>query len=188
MRNSNNHINNVETIEPDAAEARLQGQGDTIAIGIAQRQAAMQPYEHTDEQGGKQVPQQQRSVTGPAIVTQASKQQEQAQEQSQIHHDWSKIEKAISSLSDETLDDCVKRLNESVFRKLYESSNVDRSKHDISMKTLDRIMSEIDVKTHYIDKQNKNKNNEKEQYVGKERRQFISKPVMLYSLFCIYCF
>ena len=106
---------------------------------------------------------------------------------SQIHDDWHKIQTAISSLSDKTLDDCVKRLNELVFNKLStsKSSKVDESKHDISMEIFDKIMSEIDddVKTQHLDKENKNKY--KGQYVGKERRQFIRKPVMLYCIFIL---
>ena len=101
---------------------------------------------------------------------------------SQIRDDWYKIEKAISTLSDKTLDDCVKRLNESVFKKISKSVKIDEVKDDISIETLDKIMSEIDdeVKTQHIDtgKENANKNKEKAQYVEKEKRQFISKPVM----------
>ena len=99
---------------------------------------------------------------------------------SQIHHDWSKIEEAIACLSSKTLDDCVKRLNESVFSQLpvSKSANVDEIKAEISLETFDKIMNEIDddVKTQHIVKENKDK--QKPQYVGKEMRQFISKPVI----------
>ena len=110
---------------------------------------------------------------------------ETIQTASHIHDDWYKIEKAISTLSDKTLDDCVKRLNSSVFNKLYKSSKVDESKHDISMEIFDKILNEIDddVKTQNVEEENANKNKQKGQYVGKEMRQFISKPVMLH-LFC----
>lgn len=123
---------------------------------------------HGDEQGGKQVEkqqqQQERPVTGAEIVGQA----EEHEEQSQIRHDWSKIETAISSLSNNTLDDCVKRLNELVFNKIYKAAN-----DDISIETFDNIMTEIDdeVKRQDIDKH-------KSQYDGKEIRQFISQPVI----------
>ena len=177
----------METIEDEArlqgqAQAQLQPRGQEQSA--AQREAAIQG--HADEQGGKQVQQQQRQLTGPEIVGQANKQQEQEQQQqSQIHHDWSKIETAIATLSDKTLDDCVKRLNSSVFNKVYKSSKVDERKHDISIETFDRIMSEIDdeVKTQDIDKENETKKNEKAQYVGKETRQFISEPVSFVPFF-----
>ena len=106
---------------------------------------------------------------------------------SQIHHDWSKIQTAIAGLSDVILDDCVKRLNSSVFSRLYKSSKVDGIKHDISMETFETIMSEIDdeVKAQYIDKENENKSNEKGQYVGTVRRQFISKPV-IYTFYAFF--
>ena len=95
---------------------------------------------------------------------------------SPIHDDWSKVQKAIGSLSDKTLDDCVKRLNESVFNKL---SIHKSSKIDISMETFDKIMNEIDddVKTQ------ENKNNPKTGDIGKERRQFISEPVIFGPFF-----
>ena len=99
---------------------------------------------------------------------------------SQIHDDWSKIQRAITGLSEKTLDDCVKRLNESLFNKLYKSAKIEESKHDIPIETFDKIMSEIDdeVKTQHIDKQKENKKNQKGQYVGNKRREFISKPVI----------
>ena len=111
---------------------------------------------------------------------------ETTQTTSQIHHDWCKIEKAIATLSDKTLHDCVKRLNSSVFNKLSKSAKVDEIQKDISMETFDKIMSEIDdeVKTQHIDKENENKENQKPQYVGKASRQFISNPV-IYIFDCI---
>ena len=103
----------------------------------------------SDEKGGKKVD----SIS-----------KEEEEEQSQIHDDWSKIEKAISSLSNKTLDDCVKRLNESVFKKIYKykCKVVDEIKDDISITTFDD-----DVKT-------------QQHNYKQEMRQFISKPVMLY--------
>ena len=139
------------------------------------KQAAMQGHGHIDEQGGKQA--------------QQREQEQEQQQQSQIHDDWSKIETAISSLSNKTLNDCVKRLNESLFNKLYKCTKVEEKKDDISIETLDKIMSEIDddVKTQYIaiDTKNENKKNEKSHYVEKEMRQFISEPVMLHICFYV---
>ena len=106
-------------------------------------------------------------------------QQQQEQEQSQIHDDWSKICQAILRLSDATLDDCVKRLNSSVFNKIFESYSI---KDDISIDTFDNIMNQIDhdIKTQDIEKENENKKNEKSQYDAKEIRQFITEPVVLH--------
>ena len=117
-----------------------------------QRQTAMQGHRDADGQGTKQEEQQH---------------QQREQEQSQIHDDWFKICKAISSLSDGTLDNCVNRLNDSVFNKLYKSYEI---KDDVSIETFDIIMNEIDddVKTQHIDK---------------EIRQFITKPVMEHLCF-----
>ena len=141
-----------------------------------QIQAGMQEHRDTDGQGGKQVHQPQRPVTEREMVGQGGKQKEQEhqhqqREQSEIHDDWSTICKAISGLSDATLDDCVKRLNDSIFKKLCESCVI---KDDISIETFDIIMNEIDddVKTQHIDK---------------EIRKFINKPVMLKFVLC-FCF
>ena len=159
---------NPEASGQDQIKDKTQTQttGQTQLAG--QRQA--------DGQGGKQVQQQQRPVTGPEIVGQGSKQEEQElqhqqQEQSEINDDWSKICQAISSLSDATLDDCVKRLNSSVFKKLSKSCEI---KDDISIETFDTIMKEIDddVKTQHVDK---------------KIRKFISEPVMLHLCFAFVC-
>ena len=192
----------METIENEAAEARFQDQTELAQAQVppiargqvqlsAQRQEAMEAHGHADRQRGKQVQQQERPVAGRETVEQASKQEEQEQQrQSGIHHDWSKIQTAIESLSDKTLNDCVKRLNSSLFNKLYQSANVDERKlkhmHEISMQTFDKIMSEIDdeVKTQRIEEENENKKTDNAQYVGKERRQFISKPVMCLFNIC----
>ena len=108
---------------------------------------------------------------------------------SQIEDDWSKIQTAIASLSDVTLDDCVKRLNESVFKTLSKSAKVEESKNEISTETFDTIMSEIDaeVKTQHVDKQKENKNKKKRKYsyVGQESRQYISNPVIYLCIFPI---
>ena len=110
---------------------------------------------------------------------------ETTQTTSQIHEDWYRIQTAITTLSNKTLDDCVKRLNSSVFEKLYKSANVDEIKDDISMETFDKIINENDddVKTQCIDEENQSK--QKPQYVGKETRQFISKPV-IHIFFCAF--
>ena len=104
---------------------------------------------------------------------------------SQIHDDWSKIQTAISSLSNKTLDDCVTRLNKSLFNKLYKST-----KDDISIETFDKIMTEIDddVKTHVqcVDTKSENKKNDNSRYVDKEKRQFIIEPVIFVPFLSIF--
>ena len=155
----------------EAGQDQIKDKTQTQTTG--QTQTAMQEHRDAKEQGGKQVQQQQRPVAGRKIVGQGIKQeeqehqQEQQQEQSQIHDDWSKICKAVSSLSDTTLDDCVKRLNSSVFKKLSKPSEI---KNDISIETFVIIMNEIDddVKTQHVDK---------------KIRKFIKKPVMLQFVF-----
>ena len=161
----------------EAGQDQIEDKTQAQTIGQTQlgtqRQTAMQQHRDTHGQGGKQVQQQKRPVTGPEIVGQGSKkeEQEQQQEQSEIHDDWSKICKAISSLSDATLDDCVKRLNDSLFKKLCKSSEI---KADISIETFDIIMNEID-------------DDVKIQHLDKKIRKFIKKPVMLKFVFALTC-